>query len=115
MQLVKLAFLAFAIEFAILAAIILAMHYADALTPNVIGLTDQDKIGAEIALTRGDWAGITAHKAADFWHWTLAGLKYMTFDTLGFMLLGMAMLKGGLPHRQMGAGSNMSASRDIAF
>jgi len=95
MQLVKLAFLAFAIEFAILAAIILAMHYADALTPNVIGLTDQDKIGAEIALTRGDWAGITAHKAADFWHWTLAGLKYMTFDTLGFMLLGMAMLKGG--------------------
>ncbi len=95
MQLVKLAFLAFAVEMLIVTAVTLAMIYGEAHSPNVVGLTGRDIIETEIALTRGDWAGLVHHKAEDFWHWTLAGLKYMSFDTLGFMLLGMAMLKGG--------------------
>ena len=95
MQLVKLAFLAFAIEMLIVTAVTLAMMYGASHSPNLIGLTEQNVIETEIALSRGDWAGLVHHKAEDFWHWTLAGLKYMSFDTLGFMLLGMAMLKGG--------------------
>ena len=95
MQLVKLAFLAFAIEMLIVTAVALAMLYGATHSPNVVGLTGRDVIETEILLTRGDWSGLVHHKAADFWNWALAGIKYMSFDTLGFMLLGMAMLKGG--------------------
>ena len=50
---------------------------------------------AEIATYRGTFTDILAMKAADFpgeWVW---GFLFNAFETLGFMLLGMAMLKGG--------------------
>lgn len=95
MQLVKLAFLAFGMQMLLLIAMVLAIRHGSAVSLYAIGQPGSDAIGAEIALMRGDWAGIIAHKAADFWNWVEAGLLYMSFDTLGFMLLGMAMLKGG--------------------
>ncbi len=54
MQLVKLAFLAFAIEMLIVTAVTLAMMYGASHSPNLIGLTEQNVIETEIALSRGD-------------------------------------------------------------
>ncbi|MGD9810503.1 MAG: DUF418 domain-containing protein [Sphingobium sp.] len=105
MQLVKFAFLAFFAEFVLLALKMLGIYRALSLTG-----TDPERIGRmldsmgrpesgailqEIALYRGGWIETVAHKAADYVHWSVNGLEYMTLDTLGFMLLGMAMLKGG--------------------
>lgn len=49
----------------------------------------------ETALYRSDFSSILMHRLAEFpcqWLW---GLPFTAFETLGFMLLGMAMLKGG--------------------
>lgn len=60
-------------------------------------LTDPSSpgISAEIATYRSGFIAILQHKIGHFpgeWLW---GLLFTGFDTLGFMLLGMAMLKGG--------------------
>lgn len=50
---------------------------------------------AEIATYRGGFDTIVLHKLADIpgeWLW---GFLFSAFETMGFMLLGMAMLKGG--------------------
>lgn len=52
-------------------------------------------IVAETALYRSGFSAIFTHKLGDFpgqWLW---GLPFTALETLGFMLLGMAMLKGG--------------------
>ncbi len=48
----------------------------------------------ELALHRGDWAGIFADKAADWWAPLAAVLQAIT-ETLPLMLFGMAMKKNG--------------------
>ena len=60
-------------------------------------LTDPSSpaIRAEIATYRSGFTAILLHKIGHFpgeWLW---GLLFTGFETLGFMLLGMAMLKGG--------------------
>ncbi|MGE4322787.1 MAG: DUF418 domain-containing protein [Sphingobium sp.] len=52
-------------------------------------------IAAEIATYRGPLSGIVADHLASYPLQWLQALPFNTFDTLGFMLLGMAMLKGG--------------------
>lgn len=93
LELVKLAFLAFAAQLALL--IVLTVGIQQDGVSYYPQLIDKHAIHVEIALYKGSWAGIFSHKLADIWHWGFAGLLYMSFDTLGFMLLGMAMLKGG--------------------
>lgn len=109
--LVKLAFLAFALHFAVLMATTISVYHAQsaALAPGAsaavhahfartldgIGQPGTVSILKEVALMRGDYAGIVADKAAHLPDWLLNGLHYTALDTLGFMLLGMAMLKGG--------------------
>ncbi len=111
MQLVKLAFLAFALQFALLTWKIISIDHAlelaqmaDASASDTaraarmlasMGQPGAQAIGEEIALYRGGWGGMVAEKGAGYLGWSIAGLKYMSLDTLGFMLLGMAMLKGG--------------------
>lgn len=94
LELVKLAFLAFAAQLALLIVLTVGIQQ-DGTLSYYPQLLDKAAIHMEIALYQGNWAGIFAHKLADIWHWAFAGLLYMSFDTLGFMLLGMAMLKGG--------------------
>ncbi|WP_420143126.1 DUF418 domain-containing protein [Sphingobium sp.] len=50
---------------------------------------------AEIATYRGGFIGIVQHKLAGLLGEWLWGFLFTAFETLGFMLLGMAMLKGG--------------------
>lgn len=52
-------------------------------------------IRSEYMTYRGGYAGIVLHHIALFGGQWLTTLPFVTFDTLGFMLLGMAMLKGG--------------------
>lgn len=107
MQLVKLAFLSFALHMAIVTALILDLKWAIGrataagdlarMGPMLdgIGRPGGAGIANELAIYHGDWAGMIAHKAADYVGWGISGLTYMSLDTLGFMLLGMAMLKSG--------------------
>jgi uncharacterized protein len=107
MQLVKLAFLSFALHMVIVTALILDLKWSIGrataagdlarMGPMLdgIGRPGGAGIANELAIYRGDWAGMIAHKAADYVAWGISGLTYMSLDTLGFMLLGMAMLKGG--------------------
>lgn len=111
LQLVKLAFLAFGLHFLMLIAAMLGIYYfqdqalAAGARPETIlsferllariGEPDAARTMEEIALYRGDWSGIVAHKLDMYMRWASVGLQYMALETLGFMLLGMAMLKGG--------------------
>ncbi len=111
LALVKFAFLAFGIHFLIVTLLMLALYHGqgsvaapDADASDVrkwtavldsIGRPGSDSITDEIALYRGGLQGIVADKASHYVSWAVSGVKYMGLDTLGFMLLGMAMLKGG--------------------
>ncbi|MEZ5713063.1 MAG: DUF418 domain-containing protein [Sphingobium sp.] len=111
LQLVKLAFLVFAVHFLILIVMMTGIHMLENAATAAgssasdiaayhkvmasIGQPDTANIAEEITLYRGDWASMVAHKADGYIGWGIAGLQYMGLDTLGFMLLGMAMLKGG--------------------
>ncbi|MET0249219.1 MAG: DUF418 domain-containing protein [Sphingobium sp.] len=60
--------------------------YRDADAPSVV---------RELSAMRGDYGDIVARNLARYpaqWLWSLL---FMAFDTIGFMLLGMAMLKSG--------------------
>jgi len=111
LQLVKLAFIVFAVHFLLLLLLMLGIYHVDGAANagdanaqsiasarsmlTSIGQPGTEQIFEEVALYRGDWSGMVAHKASEYIGWGLSGLKYMGLDTLGFMLLGMAMLKGG--------------------
>lgn len=111
LALVKLAFLAFALHFLTLILIVLGLHHIEGVatapgaTPDQmasfaqlldsVGRPGSAAIAREIALYRGPWSAMVAEKAAHLSEWAVNGLRYSLFDTLGFMLLGMAMLKGG--------------------
>lgn len=112
MQLVKCAFLAFGIHLVIVTLLMIAIYHghhvataADANAHDVnrwnvalasMGHRGSEIIAEELAIYRGNWQGIIAHEMADFPGSMLSALIYMGFETLGFMLLGMAMLKSGL-------------------
>lgn len=129
MQFVKIAFLALALHFGILELKMLDIHLAlgaaqaESASAHAIaagqrllegiGQPGASGIMEEIAVYRGDWAGMIAHKASNIWGWEITGLLYMSLDTLGFMLLGMAMLKGDSLVAN-GRRSNISAPRGIA-
>ncbi|OYW88834.1 MAG: hypothetical protein B7Z20_01595 [Sphingobium sp. 32-64-5] len=111
LELVKLSFLAFALQFLILIAVMVGLYQATGAAtapgadPQAIAYTARmlDGIGqpgsalitADVALHRGGWEGIVADKAAHLPGWWLSGLHYTGLEILGFMLMGMAMLKGG--------------------
>tara|TARA_R110000782_G_scaffold167129_3_gene259101 strand:- start:18775 stop:20004 length:1230 start_codon:yes stop_codon:yes gene_type:complete len=111
LALVKCAFLAFAVHFVIISLLMLSVYSTQraAAAPDAsradithaahmldsMGRPGSDAIDREIDLYRGDWSGMVDEKAAEFVGWSLSGLQYMGLDTLGFMLLGMAMLKSG--------------------
>jgi uncharacterized protein len=106
LDLVKRAFFCFLAQFLLIAAFILSLHLwgnATAATTQaghaafMAALSDPADPAtlAEIAAYRSGFAAILAMKAAAFpgdWIW---GFLFNAFETLGFMLLGMAMLKGG--------------------
>lgn len=111
LALVKFAFLFFLLQFLVSAAFIGSLYAWSnaAAAPGaahdlrigfhdfMASLTDPTSpaIVRETALYRSDFGTILAHKIADFpgqWLW---GLPFTALETLGFMLLGMAMLKGG--------------------
>lgn len=111
MALVKSAFLLFLLQFLLVAGFIGSLyawsHAAaapDATTALrqgfasfMTGLSDpaSPAIQAEIATYRSGFGAILAHKLSGFpgqWLWSL---MFTGLETLGFMLLGMAMLKGG--------------------
>jgi len=64
--------------------------YRDTL--NGIGAPGSATIGQEVAVYRGDYAGILALRFAAG---PFTGLMFTGFETLGFMLIGMALLKNG--------------------
>lgn len=111
MALVKSAFLIFLFHFLICAAFLATLYawgHAAALpgagtaTRNgfatfMASLADPASPGvrADIATYRSGFGTILSHKLASFpgeWFW---GFMFTALDVLGFMLLGMAMLKGG--------------------
>jgi uncharacterized protein len=54
-----------------------------------------DALARDLALYRGGWPGIVAHRAAHAWSDPLMQLIFGAAETLGYMLLGMAGLKSG--------------------
>ncbi|MDE0947052.1 MAG: DUF418 domain-containing protein [Sphingobium sp.] len=111
LALIKRAFLCFLLQFLLVVAFIASLYLwshaaalpdADAATR--LGFADfmgslsdpaSPSIQSEIATYRSGYGTILAHKIAGIpgeWLW---GLLFTAFETLGFMLLGMAMLKGG--------------------
>ncbi|MET0361965.1 MAG: DUF418 domain-containing protein [Sphingobium sp.] len=109
--LARSAFLAFLLHFLLTAAIMTALHIWSlaATAPGgdpaagegyrafIAQLSDpaDPAISGEYAIFRGGLWGIVAHNWAEIsgrWLW---GLLLSAFDTLGFMLLGMAMAKAG--------------------
>ena len=111
MQLVKLSFLAFALQFLLLIVLIAGMNgvigagSAAGADPEAVqsasrlldqlGRPGSPDIARDVALHRGGWQGIMTDKAGNILVWGLMGLHYTGLEVLGFMLLGMAMLKGG--------------------
>ncbi|MFB0873672.1 MULTISPECIES: DUF418 domain-containing protein [unclassified Sphingobium] len=104
MALVKAAFLCFLLHFLLLAGFI-ATIYAWSRAPGeaasygafITSLSDPASAAVrdEIGLYRSGFITIVAHKLAHYpgeWLWSL---MFTAIETLGFMLLGMAMLKGG--------------------
>ncbi len=108
LALVKRAFLAFFAHF-LLCAVFVASLYIWAHAASASPLTQADFARfldgivdpaspvalAETTVFRGHFTGIVAHHLSGFpgiWLWTLL---FSALDTLGFMLLGMAMLKAG--------------------
>lgn len=67
-------------------------------------------IAQEAVLLRGDFGDIFADKLMHMGGWVL-GAQYMALDTLGFMLLGMAMLKGGFLSARWTAGQYRAVAR----
>lgn len=111
MSLVKWAFLFFLLHFLICLAFIVSLYgwahaaaapdapanVRDGFASFAASFTDprHPDLLSEIATYRGGFAIIVRHHLARFvgeWSWTLL---FTAFETLGFMLLGMAMLKGG--------------------
>ena len=111
LSLVKAAFLCFLIHFAIAVGIVLTgyMFQHQATLPHAapdavaswtnmrqgFGAPDAATVGRELALHRGPFAGLAAHQLAKLPGDILNGVMLAGFDTLGFMLIGMAMLKSG--------------------
>lgn len=109
--LAKLALLAFALHFLILLSLVLGIHQAEGLAAapgapaeriasfgrllDSIGRPGSAALMQDVALHRGPWSALVADKARHIGEWMSSALHYSTFDTLGFMLLGMAMLKSG--------------------
>lgn len=60
--------------------------FSDPASPAIIG---------DIALHQSGFGAIFLHKLSDYPGEWLRALPFVSFDTLGFMLMGMAMLKGG--------------------
>ncbi|MFC3442067.1 DUF418 domain-containing protein [Sphingobium rhizovicinum] len=111
LDLVKRAFLCFLLQFLLVAAFIGSLYLwghgaaapgagaamRDGFASFMSALSDPASPGtlAEIATYRSGFGTILAMKIAAFpgdWIW---GFLFTAFETLGFMLLGMAMLKGG--------------------
>ncbi|KKW91107.1 MULTISPECIES: DUF418 domain-containing protein [Sphingobium] len=111
LALVKWAFLFFLAHFLVCAFFITTLHAwshaaaaPDAASHIPAGFADfigsfsdpaHPAIRSEFEIYRGNYAGIFMHHVALFGSQWLTTLPFVTLDTLGFMLLGMAMLKGG--------------------
>jgi uncharacterized protein len=94
LDLIKLAFACFGLQFLILIAAMLLLGNS----PDMLGYMGQagsSVIEEEIAITQGGWFPMLLHKAKDTPSWLVMGTTIMTCEALGFMLLGMAMLKSG--------------------
>lgn len=111
LSLVKAAFIAFAAHF-LIAALFTANVYAFrnmASAPGAsldtirayrdfaasLGMPGTEAVGDALTLYRSDYGTIVAASLADLPATLIASLMFLSIDTLGFMLLGMAMLKGG--------------------
>lgn len=111
LSLVKWAFLCFLLHFLICAAFIASLHaWAHAAgAPDAPAQVQEGfarfigsfsdpaspEIRAEIAIYRGGFPGIFVHHLQLLGSQWLSTFPFVALDTLGFMLLGMAMLKGG--------------------
>lgn len=127
LSLVKWAFLFFLIHFILCAGFVLSLYgwSASATAPEAAASLRQsftDYIGSfsgpgnsavlqEIALYRDGFPVILRHHLASYpgdWFWNL---PFTAFDTLGFMLLGMAMLKSGFLTGRWEAGQYWRTAR----
>ncbi|MDX3910101.1 MAG: DUF418 domain-containing protein [Sphingobium sp.] len=114
-SLVKWAFGAFLVHFVIVATVMVSA-YASAHAASLPGATQatadgfaqmlesfgkpgSPSIASDVALYRSGFSTIFTH-SLEALPGQLAMLFYFAFDTLGFMLLGMAMLKGGFLNGQ---------------
>lgn len=110
MALVKWAFLFFLLHFLLVAATIASLYawQRAALAPGaasiakgyadfMAGLSDpaSPSVAGEVALYRSGFLELVRHHVAGYPGEWLRSLIFTSLDTLGFMLLGMAMLKGG--------------------
>jgi len=60
------------------------------------GTPPPDRIAAELAVHRGDYAGLVAQRFAEYAGSPIAMLSLYGWETLGYMLFGMAALRSGL-------------------
>ncbi|WP_084583032.1 DUF418 domain-containing protein [Sphingomonas azotifigens] len=63
---------------------------------DAFGVPPQSRIAAELAVRRGDYAGIVGKRFGDYATSPLAMLTLYGWETLGYMLFGMAALRSGL-------------------
>ena len=104
MQLVKAAFLFFLLHFLLVAGYVASFYAwshasggAQGFASFAASLSDpaSPAIQREIALYRSDFLSILLHKIVDLPRNWFLGFTLSALESLGFMLLGMAMLKGG--------------------
>lgn len=102
LTLLKWAFLAFLLHFLVQLGFIAGLHaWSQDASPQyqafIAALSDpaDPAIRQEILLYRSGFGAIVAHQLAGYPGEWLRGFMFTSLDTLGFMLMGMAMLKGG--------------------
>lgn len=69
---------------------------AHAVLVDAFGTPPPARIAAELAIRRGDYAGVLARRFGDYANSPVAMLSLYGWETLGYMLFGMAALRCGL-------------------
>lgn len=107
-ELLKTAILFFLIQFAILAAFSLTLALTDTMA---VPGADRAVLAKQFALHRGGYADIVGDRLSRMGSEQLALLMLSGCEALGFMLLGMAMLKNGFLTGQWNQGEYLRLAR----
>ncbi|WP_010545521.1 DUF418 domain-containing protein [Sphingomonas elodea] len=71
-------------------------HTTASALVNAFGTPPQSRIAAELAVHRGSYAGVVAHRFDEYAGTPIAMLSLYGWQTLAYMLFGMAALRSGL-------------------